>query len=203
MNDSAKHLKNIPKGCLDRQKYGVSSFYMHDSQRVFHEIGINEGQSFLDIGCGSGDYSIHAAKLVGHSGIVYSVDRWITVIDSLREKAVEHGLKNIKPMQCDITKGIPLEDHSVDVCLMATILHALDLTDTGNKIFSEIKRLLKKDGKLVTIDVKKEEMPFGPPMHLRLFPIQIENILKIYGFNKTQYIDLGYNYMMQFQKTSS
>ena len=197
-----QHLHKIPdiKKRLERQKSGVSSFQMHNSKRVFQEIGLKKGQSVMDIGCGAGDYSLYAAETVGESGIVYAIDRWETVISSLQEKTDKQGIKNIKAMQCDISKGFTFDDNSIDVCLMATILHGLNLPKIGENLFSEICRVLKTDGKIVTIDIKKEEMPFGPPMELRLLPEQIEELVKPYGLKKIQYIDWGYTYMMQFEK---
>jgi ubiquinone/menaquinone biosynthesis C-methylase UbiE len=51
------------------------------------EIGINEGQSVLDFGCGSGTYSLPAAKLVGKKGRIYSVDVNQGTLDNLSRKA--------------------------------------------------------------------------------------------------------------------
>ncbi len=39
------------------------------------EIGMQKGQMVLDFGCGSGDYTIPAAKVVGKSGTIYAVDK--------------------------------------------------------------------------------------------------------------------------------
>ena len=80
---------------------------------------------------------------------------------------------------------------------MATVLHGLDLPNAGKTIFSEICRVLRQEGKLVTIDIKKEEMPFGPPMHLRLSHEEITKWIEPYGLKKEQYVDLGNFYMMQ------
>lgn len=200
LSDKEKRVQGIPgfEGCCERQKRGVSSFQMHDGKRVFQEIGLKKGQSFLDIGCGAGDYALCAAKIVGDSGVVYALDRWMSVVGALAEKSVAQGVRNIRPMHGDIAKDLPLEDSSVDVCLMATILHALDFSMIGDTLFSNIKRVLKVGGWLVTIDVKKEESLGGPPMHIRLAPSEIEEALRPYGFRRASYCDLGYTYMLKF-----
>ena len=82
------------------------SFGMINSELAFNQMGLKKGCSFLDVGCGAGDYSIRAADIVGESGVVYALDRWKDVISSLDAKAISRGIRNIKPMQCDITKRI-------------------------------------------------------------------------------------------------
>jgi ubiquinone/menaquinone biosynthesis C-methylase UbiE len=59
------------------------------------EVGIDEGQSVLDFGCGSGTYSLPAAKLVGKKGRIYSVDVNRGTLDNLSRKAEREGLENI------------------------------------------------------------------------------------------------------------
>jgi len=35
-----------------------SSFFMHDPHLIFEELDLKEGDSFLDLGCGTGDYTL-------------------------------------------------------------------------------------------------------------------------------------------------
>jgi hypothetical protein len=46
---------------------------------------------------------------------------------------------------------------------------------------------------------KEEEMPFGPPLSVRLSPDELEGCFSAYGFTKTDIVDLGYNYMIKFR----
>ena len=70
MNIINKHRHEHAHGGFERQKQGVSSFDLQDSKLVFRELKLNKGVSFLDLGCGAGDYVIQASKIVGNSGIV-------------------------------------------------------------------------------------------------------------------------------------
>ncbi len=49
--------------------------------------GAKKGLVILDFGCGSGTYTIPAAKLVGATGRVYAVDINSTALDRLERKA--------------------------------------------------------------------------------------------------------------------
>jgi len=97
-------------GGVDRQKQGVSSFDMQDSQLVFGELKLNQGDFFLDLGCGKGDYAIQASKIVGHNGRVYALDRWKEVIDAVKEKARSLGLHNISAIEADVISSLPIEE---------------------------------------------------------------------------------------------
>jgi len=43
-------------------------------ERILHEMGLREGQTVLDYGCGIGSFSILAAKMVGDDSVVYALD---------------------------------------------------------------------------------------------------------------------------------
>ena len=171
---------------------------MHDPKLIFSELKLKEGDSFLDLGCGTGDYAIHASEIVGNSGVVYALDKWKKLIDNLQEKADSQGVGNIRAMAVDITDVLPVENDCIDVCLLATVMHALNPAKDGNMLFNEIRRVLKPDGHMAVIECKKEEMPFGPPLHMRLSPEEIEDAVSQYGFEKINVIDLRYNYMIKF-----
>ena len=58
-----------------------------NASKMLSEVGVGEGQSVLDFGCGSGTYSIPAARLVGDFGRVYSLDVNRGALDKLSRKA--------------------------------------------------------------------------------------------------------------------
>lgn len=174
-----------------------SSFWMHDPERVFLELNLQDGEVFLDLGCGAGDYALEAAKHVGEAGVVYALDMWRETVDAVAERAAAQGVKHITAMKADITGPLHLKDHSVDVCFIATVLHAVDIAH-NRRMFGEMHRVLKPGGRLVIIECKKENMEFGPPKYMRLSPEELAQIIRQYGFAKTGFVDLGYNYMLQF-----
>jgi ubiquinone/menaquinone biosynthesis C-methylase UbiE len=175
-----------------------SSFWMHDPELIFAELDLKKGDVFLDIGCGTGDYSISAAEKAGETGLVYATDIKRELIDDLNKKAAEAGLKNLRAIVNDICEQLPFEDRSIDVCLISTVLHSFNLKDTGETIFSEIQRVLKSEGRLFIIECKKEDTMFGPPLSMRISPDEIEEYVYTYGFENIGLVDLGYNYMIKF-----
>ncbi len=177
---------------------GPSSFWMHDPEVLFNAIRLKRGDTFLDLGCGSGDYAVYAAQIVGEDGVVYALDRWQEMIGDLLAKTDSQGLENIIGVIADITAPLPLQEHCIDVCMIATVLHTLDTGRAVRTLFTEIRRVLKPDGYLAVIECKKEEMSFGPPMHIRLSPEEIEELAVPCGFKRAAFTDLGYNYLIQY-----
>jgi len=178
---------------------GHSSFWMHDPEVVFGRIGLRSGDAFLDLGCGVGDYAVYAARIVGDSGAVYAVDRLEEAVCSLMETADSQQLENIIGIVSDIAASLPLRDHCIDVCFISTVLHTLDMDKAMKPLLGGIRRVLKPTGRLTVIECKKEDMPFGPPKHMRLSLEELEASITPHGFSRTAGTDLGYNYMIQFE----
>jgi ubiquinone/menaquinone biosynthesis C-methylase UbiE len=174
---------------------------MQDPEIVFRELNLKPGDCFLDVGCGPGDYSLRAATAVGGSGTVYALDKWNVMVEELQRRAEEGGLNNLRPMVADILASLPVEDRSIDVCLMATVLHIINRQDDRKVLFEEIYRVLKPEGRLAIIECKKEDQNFGPPKHIRLSAEDIEDFITQYGFQSLGYADLGYNYIVQYGLT--
>jgi len=185
-------------GGADKQKRGISSYEMHDSELAFNEMNLKSGDRFLDLGCGAGDYSIRACEIVGKTGMVYALDRWEEVAAIVAEKAAAKKFGNVKAMVCNISGSLPIEDNSVDVCLMANVLHGFKLATDGEALFGKIRRVLKPGGRVAIIEFKKEETSFGPPVHIRISPEDIEKAITQHGFEPAGRADLGCNYLAQF-----
>jgi ubiquinone/menaquinone biosynthesis C-methylase UbiE len=181
-----------------RSGRGPSSYRMHDPEQVFHALDLQPGDVFLDLGCGAGDYSIRAAQEVTRAGIVYALDCREETIKGLAEEIARQELDNVNVLLADVTEAIPLEDASVDLALMATSLHAMDIPAVAKKLFPEIKRLVRSGGRLAILECKKEAMPFGPPMSHRIAPNELEDLIVPYGFDRKDYLELGPNYLLQF-----
>jgi len=178
---------------------GKSSFDLIDKDTFFQEVDLREGITFLDVASGRGFYSLAVADRIGLSGAVLAVDLWEEGIGILKAAASARKLNNIKAYISDASREIPVESRSVDVCMLATVLHDFVLDGVADKVLPEVVRVMKPSGKLVIVEFRKIDGPPGPPITSRLAPDEVEEILALYGFQKRSFADLGdYTYLMQF-----
>ena len=136
------------------------------AEEALREIGVTQRQKVLDFGCGSGNYTMPAAKIVGNGGVVYALDKDKNVLDGLMEKAKSFGLGNIRRVDRETKTG--LDDESVDVILIYDVLSVHEVTvrrhehyfsqvDDRREALDEIYRIAKPDA-LISIYPTHMEM---------------------------------------------
>lgn len=137
----------------------IEQWLRKDGEQFLKTVGIKEGFIIVDFGCGSGDYTIPAARVVGKAGIVYAVDKNSQELDHLMRIAPQ-GL-SIVPLKTSGDLKIELADHSVDAVLLYDVLH-YEATSNRRKLYNEVHRILKRDG-LLSVYPKhcKMDSPFG------------------------------------------
>lgn len=192
MTDKQKN----PKGA------GKSSFDLIDSDILKDVLPVKPGSVVLDLACGKGVYSIFLSEIVGDAGLIYAVDLWEEGLQLLDKEIEEENITNILPMLDDATKEIEIDDYSVDVCLMATVLHDFEEMDKSGAVLEQVKTILKPGGHLAIIEFKKIDGPPGPPKKIRLDEHATEKMVTDYGFRTVRTVDIGdYNYLIMFQAT--
>ena len=106
------------------------------------EIGVGRGCVVLDFGCGSGNYAIPVARVVGEEGRVYALDKNERSLDELMRRVESAGLRNIERMDSSGEPEIQLDDESVDVVLLYDIFWYFPLTDPNlTKLLNEVYRV--------------------------------------------------------------
>ena len=110
-------------------------------ERILHEMGLREGQTVLDYGCGIGSFSIPAAKMVGDDGVVYALDIHPLAIKAVEKKIEKKQIANIKTILSSRGTGLP--DQSVDVVLLYDVFQMVSDRD---KLLDELHRVLKSGG---------------------------------------------------------
>lgn len=77
------------------------------TEQLFRRAGLSSGMSVLDFGCGVGDISILAARLVGPSGRVTGVDIDEATLSIARGRVLEKGLNNVTFIQANVLDFCP------------------------------------------------------------------------------------------------
>lgn len=110
---------------------------------LLKSIGISEGTTVLDFGCGSGHFSIMASKIVGPGGKIYALDKNSKSLKDVERLAQKEGFKNIEIIKTEGGNEIPLGDNTVDFVLLYDVLHYVE---NREEIYEECHRILKPDG---------------------------------------------------------
>src|SRR5215813_13986590 len=66
------------------------------TEHLLRRAGLSAGMHVLDIGCGVGDVSLLAARIVGRSGRVTALDVDARALDTLKQRAAAEVLGNIE-----------------------------------------------------------------------------------------------------------
>jgi ubiquinone/menaquinone biosynthesis C-methylase UbiE len=146
---------------------GKSSYDLIDHARFWQAISLEPGMTVVDLACGAGRYALPMADRIGPDGRVIALDAWAEGIDQIRQSALTEGLQ-IETHVTDVGQTLPVADRSVDLCLMATVLHDLVQEDIAQAALAEVARALKPAGILAVIEFKKQDGPPGPPQKVRL-----------------------------------
>lgn len=119
---------------------------------IFEYLDIKSGDKVLDCGCGDGFYTMILSEL--YNCEITAMDYNQKLIDSAKKTV--RNLEKVKFVIGDITKGLPFEDESFDKIIFTEVLEHLD---NENQALTELKRVLKKGGKLV-LSVPHKNYPF-------------------------------------------
>ncbi len=115
--------------------------------KALKKVGIKRGKTVLDFGCGSGTYTIPAAKIVSEEGKVYALDKDKKALAQLMQKAESAGLENIKRIDASGELKIPLQDESVDIVLLYDVFHSYYFSQVADRrnLLEEVYRVSKRD----------------------------------------------------------
>jgi ubiquinone/menaquinone biosynthesis C-methylase UbiE len=184
---------------------GKSSFDLIDPDLLLRSMQLRPDMTVLDLGCGAGNYTLAIAQRLQESGRIIAIDLWQEGLASLRQSAQSIDTVAIEIHTADIRRKLPIGDDSVDLCLMATVLHDLVHESDDTTFLSEISRVLNPGGVLAVVEFKKQDGPPGPPKAIRLRLEEVSALLLKVGFIRfSGIVELGdHIYFAQFRQLSS
>jgi ubiquinone/menaquinone biosynthesis C-methylase UbiE len=162
-------------------------------EEILAKINLKEGDSFVDIGCGSGFFALPAARKVGEKGKVYGVDLDELSLIELKNLAGREGLTNMTLTAGKAENVIPCKT-CADVVFFGMALH--DFAEPS-KVLENAKLILKRNGRLVNLDWKKEPMKIGPPLHIKFSEEQAMKLIEAATFKIESVENIGlYHYII-------
>ena len=118
--------------------------------KLLLKLGLRGGFKVLDFGCGSGNYTVPAALIVGDEGLVYAVDieecsPWPgACLNELKLRVRRYGLKNVVILKVNDSARLPLSTSSINAALLFDVLHSYYFpTRQGrDRVLREIYRVI-------------------------------------------------------------
>lgn len=135
-----------PSACPYGQRFWVEAPHpLITRERLREVLALRPGERVLEVGPGTGYYTLDVAEWVGEEGTVDILDIQREMLDHTMGRAGERGLANITPTESD-ARGMPYEDGSFDAAYLVTVLG--EIPDQAAAL-RELARVLRPGGRLV------------------------------------------------------
>ena len=109
----------------------------------------------LELGFGPGHCLERIAKKVGKTGKAYGIDISSGMLKVTKKRLEKAGLAERAELYCGDATKLPYEDNKFDAAFMSFTLELFDTPEIP-KVLSEIKRVLKPNGRLGVVSMSKE-----------------------------------------------
>ena len=118
--------------------------------RVMVDLGIKEGASVADVGCGTGYFAFRFSKAVGPKGKVFATEISDKGLKAVNDRAKKDNITNIQTIKSDPNKT-KLAPESVDLATIVNVLHHVKKEDRA-PLVKDIAAALKPGGSFFIID---------------------------------------------------
>ncbi len=149
-------------------------------------LELKPGMNVADIGAGSGYLSFLMAKRVAPSGKVYAEDIQPEMLEIVRTKAKENGQKNVLPW-LGTTTDPKLPAGSIDLMIMVDVYHEFD---KPYEMVSKMVPALKKGGRLVFVEYRKEDPEVPIKLVHKMSVAQVRKEMAIFPLDYKQTIEI-------------
>ncbi|MFQ6083014.1 MAG: class I SAM-dependent methyltransferase [Candidatus Aminicenantia bacterium] len=157
--------------------------------KIVEQSGIKEKMQVLELGAGTGFFTVEASKRLGEQGKLYCVDIQSEMIRKIEGKIKQYDLNNVET-QIANANSLPFPDDKFDVVFLVTVLGEIP---DKSKAVKEIYRVLKPDGVLSITE-------FLPDPHY-CFKRNVVNLCTGNGFRLINEYGTFFKYTVNFQKS--
>ena len=131
------------------------------SERKFTEVGlrelnVQEGETVLEIGFGTGHSLVTLTQQAGKTGKVSGIELSEGMLQVAGERLRKIGLSNRAELHCGDATSLPFPNQVFDAVFMS---FALELFDTPELpiVLGECQRVLKQSGRIGIVSLSKKE----------------------------------------------
>jgi ubiquinone/menaquinone biosynthesis C-methylase UbiE len=135
-----------PSACPYSQRFLIQIPHpLITRERLREVLGPVAGERILEVGPGTGYYTLDVAESLGPEGTMAIFDLQQEMLDHTMQAAAERGLDNIEPTQGD-ARTLPYPDDSFDGAFLVTVLGEIP---DQHAALAELKRVVRPGGRVV------------------------------------------------------
>jgi ubiquinone/menaquinone biosynthesis C-methylase UbiE len=143
-----------PSACPYSQRFWVEAPHPFITrERLREALDPRPGERLLEVGPGTGYYSIPVAEWIGSEGTLDILDLQQEMLDHTLRRAAEAGVTGIAPTRADAT-SMPFPDDSFDGAFLVTVLGEVPDQEAALR---ELRRVVRPNGRIVVGEL------FGDP----------------------------------------
>lgn len=124
-------------------------------RNLFEELGLQPGETILDVGCGSGAHDRYLAQLTGGRNPITAVDHSPYMIKEAKGIARTAGIEGAIDFHEGDAVALSFHDNSFDVVMSVTVMEEVN----AEKMVGQLVRVTKPGGKIGVI-VRSVDMPW-------------------------------------------
>ena len=143
-----------PSACPYGQRFWVEAPHpLITRARLRAALAPRPGDTVLEVGPGTGYYTLPVARWLAPHGTLHVVDIQQEMLDHTMRRSRDEGITNIEPLRGD-ARALPYDDAIFDAAYLVTVLGEVPDQDAALR---ELRRVLKPNGRLVVGEL------FGDP----------------------------------------
>ena len=172
---SLSHILPVPRSKQEaKQLYDrISRFYDYltgaferkYAEMALERLSVQEGETVLEIGFGTGHCLKRIAQSVGQTGKAYGIDISSGMMRMTKRRLEKAQLIDRVELCCGDAANLPYDDNTFDAAFTSFTLELFDTPEIP-KVLKEIKRVLKPTGRLGVASISREN---GESTLLRLY----------------------------------
>jgi ubiquinone/menaquinone biosynthesis C-methylase UbiE len=116
-----------------------------DPGEVLGMYGVSSGMTLLDVGCGTGLFTVEMARMLGDDGLVHAVDVQPSMIERTHTRTAGAGVAHMVHLHHGGVYDLPFADDTID---LAVLISTLGEVPDKPAALSELRRVLKPGGRL-------------------------------------------------------
>jgi ubiquinone/menaquinone biosynthesis C-methylase UbiE len=152
-----------PSACPYGQRFWVQAPHpLITRSRLRQALSPTVGERILEVGPGTGYYTLPVADWLGPEGTLEVLDVQPEMLEHTTGAARERGLENVLATRGD-ARSLPYEDGRFDAAYLVTVLGEIPDQDAALR---ELARVIRPGGRLVVGEL------FGDPHFVRLSALQ-------------------------------